>query len=256
MNGLQRSQQFWLVIAGIAVVLALAGAPAAWGQNMTSGDIVGVVSDASGAVVPGAKVTVKSVATNETRSATTGTTGEYRFSLLQPGDYEVTGEAASLKSKTERFTLVVGQAATVNLTMEVQGATQVVEVQATAEILHLQNSELNTGFDTIQMTNLPANGGDLTTVAFTVPGILVLPGGGAAGNFNVQGIPGASALYTLNGADDMDPYLNINNSGASNNTLGSNEVGEASVVLNAFGAEYGRMAGAQRQDLKRQRLFQ
>ena len=164
---------------------------------------------------------------------------------MRPGDYEVTGEAASLKSKTEKFTLLVGQAATVNLTMQVQGATQVVEVQATAEILHLQNSELNTGFDTVQMTNLPANGGDLTTIAFTVPGILVLPNGGSTGNFNVNGIPGASTLYTLNGADDMDPYLNISNSGASNNTLGSNEVGEASVVLNAFGAEYGRMAGAQ-----------
>jgi hypothetical protein len=88
-------------------------------------------------------------------------------------------------------------------------------------------------------------GGDLTTMAFTVPGILVLPGGGASGNFNVNGIPGATALFTLNGADDMDPYLNINNSGASNNTLGANEIAEAAVILNAYSSDFGRMSGAQ-----------
>jgi hypothetical protein len=64
----------------------------------------------------------------------------------------------------------------------------------------------------------------------------------AGGNFSTNGIPGATNLFTLNGADDMDPYLNINNSGASNNLLGGNEVAEASVVLNAFSADYGRMA--------------
>jgi hypothetical protein len=101
------------------------------------------------------------------------------------------------------------------------------------------------GFNTNQVANLPMNGGDLTTIAFTVPGVLVLPGGGASGNMNVNGIPGANILYTMNGSDDMDPYLNINNSGPSNNLLGSNEVAEATVVLNAFSADYGRMAGAQ-----------
>jgi hypothetical protein len=244
MKGLQRLQGFWLVFASVAVVLALAGVPVAWGQTMTTGDIVGIVTDASGAVVPGAKVTVTSDETNESRTMTTGTTGEYRFSLLPPADYTVTCEAAAMKSKTEKLKLIVGQAATVNLTMEVQGTATQVEVQATAEILHLQNSELNTGFDSNQITNLPFNGGDLTNIAFTVPGVLV-GGGCGSGNFCVNGIPSASVLYTLNGADDMDPYLNINNSGASNNTLGQNEVGEASVVLNAYDGSSGRMAGAQ-----------
>jgi len=54
-----------------------------------------------------------------------------------------------------------------------------------------------------------------------------------------------TALFTLNGADDMDPYLNINNSGASNNLLGANEVAEAAVVLNAYSSDFGRMTGAQ-----------
>ncbi len=212
---------------------------------MTSGDIVGTVKDASGAVVPNAKVTATSVDTNETRTDTTNNSGQYRFSLMKPGDYTVTGEATGLSSKTEKLTLLVGQAPTVDLTLQVKGTSETVEVQATAEILHLQNSEMASGFDTKQLINLPANGGDLTTIAFTVPGILVTPGGGSSGNFSVQGIPGASAMFTLNGADAMDAYLNIGNSGASNNMLGTNEVGEASVVLNAYGADYGRMAGVQ-----------
>jgi len=233
-----------VLVATVVAVLALAGAPAAWGQTMTTGDIVGVVTDASGAVVPGAKITATETTTNEARTVTTGNSGEYRFTLLPPGEYSVAGEAQGLKSKIEKLTLLVGQAPTVNLNMQVQGTAQAVEVQATAEILHLQNSELASGFDSNQMANLPFNGGDLTNIAFTVPGVLV-GGGCGSGNFCVNGIPSASVLYTLNGADDMDPYLNINNSGASNNTLGQNEVSEASVVLNAYGAEYGRMAGAQ-----------
>ncbi len=89
-------------------------------------------------------------------------------------------------------------------------------------------------------------GGDLTTLAMTVPGVRVsVKGGSGQGNMNANGVPGAAILYTLNGADVMDPYLNLNNSGASNNLLGANEIAEAAVILNAFSAQYGRMAGGQ-----------
>jgi hypothetical protein len=214
----------------------------AFSQTMTTGDIVGVVTDTSGAVVPGAKVTIRFADTNETHTAVTNATGQYRFSLLQGGEYDVTGEAPGLKSKTERFTLLVGQESSINLKLEVQAAQQVVEVQATAAILQTENANLASGFNTQQMIVLPANGGDITTIAYTVPGIIQ---GKGSDTFATNGIPGAQNLFTLNGADDMDPYLNINNSGASNNTLGANEIAEASVVLNAFSADYGRMAGAQ-----------
>ncbi len=232
-------------MACFLTALLLSIASTAFSQTMTTGDIVGTVTDATGAVVPKAMVTIKFTATNETHTATSDGTGHYRFSLLQPGDYTLEAAATGLKSKTEKFTLLVSQEATINVALSVQGASEVVEVKAESAILQTENANLTTGFNTSQVANLPMNGGDLTTIAFTVPGVLVLPGGGAAGNFNVNGIPGANVLYTMNGSDDMDPYLNINNSGPSNNLLGSNEVAEASVVLNAFSADYGRMAGAQ-----------
>ena len=221
---------------------ALLLAPAAFSQTMTTGDIVGVVTDATGAVVPGAKVTIRFADTNEVHSAVTGAEGQYRFTLLQPGDYEVTGEATGLKSNKVKFTLLVGQESAINLKLEVQSANVTVEVQATASILQTENANQASGFTTAQVAQLPAGGGDITTIAYTIPGVIQ---GKGSDTFVTNGIPGAANLFTLNGADDMDPYLNINNSGASNNTLGANEVAEASVVVNAFSADYGRMAGAQ-----------
>jgi hypothetical protein len=78
----------------------------------------------------------------------------------------------------------------------------------------------------------------------TVPGVRVNVKGGS-GNMNANGVPGSSVLFTLNGSDVMDPYNNLNNSGASNNLLGVNEVAGIAVILNAFSAQYGRMAGGQ-----------
>ncbi len=233
-------------IACLFAALMMLWAPAAFSQTMTTGDVVGTVYRFfRRGLLPKATVTLKLIAENTSRTQVTDTNGRFRFSLMAPGDYEMDASATGLKSKIEKFTLLNGQEANVNMTLAVQGTQQTVEVQAQAAILQTENANLASGFNTNQVVNLPMNGGDLTTIAFTVPGVLVLPGGGASGNFNANGIPGAAVLYTLNGADDMDPYLNINNSGPSNNLLGSNEVGEASVVLNAFSADYGRMAGAQ-----------
>ncbi len=242
MRDAKRHWRSLLAIASFSTAL-FSLAPVTHSQTMTTGDIVGTVTDASGAIVTNAKVTVKFTDTNEVRSAVSDSHGQYRFSLLRPGDYLVTGESTGLKSRTEKFTLLVGQETSINLKLEVQGTSEVVEVQAQATILQTENANLASGFNNQQMIQLPANGGDITTIAFTVPGTLVGKGGQAG--FVTNGIPGNSNLFTLNGADDMDPYLNLNNSGASNNTLGANEIAEASVVLNAFSADYGRMAGAQ-----------
>ena len=65
------------------------------------------------------------------------------------------------------------------------------------------------------------------------------------GNFQTSGLPATSNLFTVNGENDMDPYLNLNNSGATNLTLGKNDLQEATVISNAYSGEYGQQAGAQ-----------
>jgi len=69
--------------------------------------------------------------------------------------------------------------------------------------------------------------------------------GSGYGNFSSHGLPGVSNLFTINGNDYNDAFLNLNNSGASNLLLGANEVQEAAVVQNAYSVQYGRQAGAQ-----------
>jgi hypothetical protein len=232
------------LFAALLVAVVCMITPLAFSQTVTTGDVVGIVSDTTGAVVPGATVTLKSIDSGETRTATANDQGQYRFPLLKPGDYTVSASTPGLKSNTERFTLLVGQEQALNVTMNPQGTTTVVEVTTQGSIVQTENANLESNYNSRQVQDLPMPGGDLTTLAMTAPGVRVNVTGGSS-NLNANGIPGASVLYTLNGTDQNDPANNINNSGASNNLLGANEAGEVAVVLNAYSPQYGRMAGAQ-----------
>jgi hypothetical protein len=227
----------------LAAIFAIA-APFTFSQSITTGDVVGVIADSSGAVVPNATVTIRSAESGEVRSVTTNEQGQYRFSLMKPGEYVVTADAKGLKSNINKITLLVGQEQQVNISMNAQGNTTIVEVTSEAPIVQTENANLETNYNTKQVIDLPMAGGDLTTLAMTVPGIRVNVTGGSS-NMNANGIPGASILYTLNGMDQNDPANNLNNSGASNNLLGQNSVAEVAVVMNAYSPQYGRMAGAQ-----------
>jgi hypothetical protein len=229
---------------GTLAALLLVLSPLAFSQTITTADVVGVVSDTSGAVVPGAKVTIKSLGSGESRTETTNAEGQYRFPLMKPGDYEISADSKGLKSNLIKVTLLVGQAQEANITMNPQGTSTTVEVNATGAILQTENANIETNFNKAQVDNLPMPGGDLTTLAMTDPGIRVNVTGGS-GNMNANGIVGSTILYTLDGMDQNDPANNLNNSGASNNLLGANAVGEVAVVMNAYSPQYGRMAGAQ-----------
>ncbi len=235
----RRSFRF-CTLAALLLILA----PFAFSQTITTADAVGVVSDPSGAVVPGAQVTIKSTESGESRTELTNGEGQYRFPLMKPGEYEISAAAKGLKSNMLKVTLLVGQAYEANITMNPEGTSTTVEVTASAAVLQTENANLESNFNKAQVDNLPMPGGDLTTLAMTVPGIRVNVTGGS-GNMNANGIPGSTILYTLDGMDQNDPANNLNNSGASNNLLGANGVGEVAIVMNAYSPQYGRMAGAQ-----------
>ena len=226
---------FSLASLGVGIVSA---------QSITTGDVAGTVSDATGAVVPSAAVTLNNLDNGATQTATANQSGGYHFSLLKPGNYSISASTSGLKTDVQKISVAVGQALTVELTAKVQSTQQVVEVNTTAGLINAENADLSTSFSSKQVLQLPAPGGDITTVAFTVPGVAVSLGGGY-GNFSSHGLPGTSNLFTINGNDYNDPYLNLNNSGASNLLLGQDEILEASVVNNAYSVQYGRQAGAQ-----------
>ena len=225
-------------------VLALAGLHA---QTITTGEITGMVLDASGAAVTTATVLLKSVDTGESRTAPPNASGFYRFTFVKPGTYEISGTSAGLKSDVGRLIAAVGQVQVVDLTLKLEEVKEVVLVTDAAPLLDTDNANATYTVSTRQLELLPLPGADLVAVAYALPGVVVNNRccKGYPGNFASQGVGSTSNLFTVNGVDTMDPYTNINNSGPSGLLLGANEIREASIVQNAYEGQYGRQAGAQ-----------
>src|SRR5579862_7483218 len=232
------------LLFSMLLIVFFAAATVAFAQTVVTGELSGTVTDPTGATVAGAKITVTNDATGETFNATSGTGGEYRFPLLRPGTYTLAVSAAGFQETSQKVTIQLGQVANISTQLGIQTQTQVVTVNEQASLVQSDNANLATTYSTNQLDFLPAPGNDMTAYAQTAPGVTVSTGGGY-GNFSAFGLPGTSNLFTINGNDNMDPYLNLNNSGASNLTLGSNEIQEAAVVLNGYTGQYGRQAGAQ-----------
>ena len=219
-------------------------APAASAQTAVTGAISGVVTDATGASVPGAKVTITDTATSATQTVLTGPEGRYTVSLLKPSLYKINATGAGLQSDSIQVTVLTGTTVPGDIQVKPAGSSTVIDVSAdTLPLIDTQNVALATTFNTEQVQSLPTPGGDVTTYAFTVPGIVV-NAGGSYGNFSSDGLPGISNLFILNGFDNQDPFLNLNNSGSSNLTLGQGELAEVSVIQNGYESQYGRAAGA------------
>jgi len=212
-------------------------------QSLQTGDIAGNVTDPSGAVVAGATVTLKSLDTGATQTTQTNQSGEYRFTLLKPGRYSVSATLTGFQTIERPVEVAVGQVATLPLQLQIGQATQTVEVNEEAPLISESPSQ-NTNFSYTQVQLLPSAGGDITNIAFTAPGVVVNNTMGY-GNFTMNGLPATSNLFTVNGENDMDPYFNINNSGATNLTLGQNEIQEVSVIANPYSGQFGQLSGAQ-----------
>jgi hypothetical protein len=212
-------------------------------QTITTGDITGVVRDPSHAVIPSATVTLKSTERGDQRTAQTGDQGSFHFNFLKPGIYTLGAVTTGLESDTAEVTVSVGQAIAIDLIAKVRAVKEAIEIKAETQIVATENANSTTTFNAQQIEGLPMPGGDITTLAFTVPGIVMSTGAGT-GNFSSHGLPSNSNLFTLNGTDYNEPWYNVNITGASNLTLGQTEIQEASVVQNGFSVQYGRQAGA------------
>ena len=234
----------YLLTAAGTLALGFAMSSSVQAQTLTTGDIVGKITDPTGAAVAGAEVTLLSLDQGNHQSVKTESNGSYRFSLLRPGTYSITETAMNLTAKADKVVVSVGQATTVDLVSSPSGAYVAVEVLAAQPLLQGEDANLTTTFSQQQMEDLPLAGADLSSTALTAPGAVMATGGGLSSNFFIFGLPGTGNLFVINGADLMDPYYNVNNSGASNNSLGSNEVQETSIVANGYTGQYGRLPGA------------
>src|SRR5208337_672215 len=224
-------------------------APMAFGQSLNTGAVVGTVTDPSHAVVPGATVELKNLGTGGTQEDKTNGTGYYRFSLLPPGDYRVTVKQSGFATAQVAVAVSVGVAKTADVTLTMSSTAQTIEVTGAVPVVNTTSASINTTFSQMEYAQLPNPGGDITNIAQSTPGVVmnntINPATGGYGNFTLNGLPATSNLFTVNSENDMDPYFNINMSGAVNLTLGSNEVQEATVIANPYSGEYGQLSGAQ-----------
>jgi hypothetical protein len=232
-----------LVTSGAICVLS--SPTVLYAQSTTSGDIAGVVTDATGAIIPNAKIVVTNNETGATQTLTSGSNGGYRAPLLKPGTYKITVTATGFQTISTVVTVAVGQITSGDTKLTVGSSNVTVEVSSdNVSLLHTDNADLSTSISQAQVQSLPNPGNDLTFVAQVSPGAIMNTSGGD-GNFSVFGLPATSNTFTLNGSYENDPFLNLSNSGATNLLLGNNEVSEVNVTSNAYGAQFGGLGGAQ-----------
>src|SRR3984957_15914545 len=157
------------ISAFLALVIAVA--PAGLRAQTVDTAIVGTVMDNSGAVVPGAKVTVTSVSTGIAKSAVSKATGEYTVNYLNPGTYnvEVTANGFST-TKQQGIELTLTQQARANLQPPVGSAPEQGTVQGAPPLLQTEASSLGTVVGEVETQNLPLNGRKFEDLAILTPG--------------------------------------------------------------------------------------
>ncbi len=210
--------------------------------DANKGQIVGVVLDANGAVIPNASIKARNVATNLTRDLKTNESGQYRLLLLDPGTYEVTAEANGFSpQKVEGVTLTVGAAITLNITLGVAGTATTVEVSESA-VSEVQTAPSATVGQT-QITNLPINGRRFQDFATLTPTVIQDP---SRNQLSFAGQRGINSNVMLDGGDYNQPFFGGIRGGERSGTIitvPQSAIQEFQVVATGYSAEYGRSTG-------------
>src|SRR6202451_1258312 len=232
-----------LFLATLLVSLTVMSVLNLFAQSTISGSVIGAVTDPSNAVVKAATVRLENTATKLSLSTPTNSEGGYRFDFVPPGTYTLSATLGGFSTWQETITVTVGQSTTVNPQLKVGSSESRVEVQADVAQIETESGNIATNYDEKQIRLVPNPGQDLTYVAQTAPGAVMNTQNGG-GNFSVFGLPGYSNMFTINGMDYLNSYGDNNKSGATNNSLGANEMQSVTVVNNGYEGNYGRLVGS------------
>jgi len=233
--------RYQLSKCAIALVLLTA---AGFGQNIR-GTILGTVRDESGAIVRGAKVTVKQPSTGLTRQETTNDAGEYLFAQLPVGNYDVTAEQTGFKTAThDNVLLEVDARVRVDFALAVGAVTETMSVEASAPVINTDSATVGNVVDNKQVTELPLNGRNPMQLVTLVPGANFGVKGSQnqtqGGSVSVNGAREQSNNFMLDGIDNNDLAINQQVVPISTEAMQEFKVGESS-----YTAEFGRSGGAQ-----------
>src|SRR6185312_17042617 len=162
----------------ILSVLILVGlAPITSAQTtISTGSIQGTITDPSGAVLSGVKVTITNKATGRSYTATTNGSGLYTSGALTPGDYVARAQASGFKTAELPVTIQVGVTATGNFKLSVGQSSETVEVQGSSVSVNTQQATVEGVLTSQQIENLPINGRNFLDLAQLEPGVQIQEG--------------------------------------------------------------------------------
>jgi len=234
--------------AAFAVLISVIFFATVSGQT-TGGTMLGKVTDTTGAVIPGASITIKNIATGITRALLSNEVGGYQAPNLQPGTYDVTvAMPAFAVVGKQNILLTVGGEMVLDFQLHLEGVSQSVNVVSEELSVDLAVSTVMRGVDGTTIRELPLNGRDWTQLAALQPGISTISGGSGAGR------DGSGVKMTISGARPTENNfrldgvsVNDNSNSTPGSILGTNmgveAVREFSVVSSNYSAEYGRATG-------------
>ncbi len=233
---------FWVQLA---IIFLIAGA--AWGQK-DMGSIVGTVRDSSGAVLPGAKVTVTDIDRGTAFNTTTNGNGEYLANPLHVGQYNVQVEHEGFRKAVVGPIQVNVQARPeVNVTLNVGQIAETVTVTSEGQQLETETSELGQVVSGRQATTLPLNGRNFAQLAQLTAGVAPAEPGSRTETSYGFSSNGARALqnnYLLDGVDNNANLADVLNGSAYVIQPSVDAIGEFKVETNSYSAEFGRGNGA------------
>lgn len=220
--------------------------------QVTTATISGTIKDTTGAMLPGATVTIKNLNTGITRTLIADDQGRYYAPNLALGNYEVQASLAGFQTEVRSgITLTIGREAVVDFTLRVGEITEKVVVTGEAPLVQTTTSQLASLVDEKTIRDLPLNGRDINQLALIQPGVVwITAAGGDTGSptrgggkvMSISGTRPSQSSFLLDGIDIKNSTGRVVG-GAAGVLLGAEAIQEFTVVTNTYGAEFGRAAG-------------
>ncbi len=217
--------------------------------QVDTGAILGTVKDSTGAVIPGATVTLTNEGTTFTLTTTTGADGSYIFTPIKIGTYSVTAEFAGFqKAVYNHIEVDLQQQALVDFVLKPGQVTQTVEVTSAPPLLDTQSGSVGQVVASRAINELPLNGRNFTFLAQLSAGVTFVQqdnrGFGASGTFSANGTPYYQNNYLLDGIDNNNDQPDVRSGTAFVVRPPVDAIQEFKVQTNSYGAEFGRGGGA------------
>src|ERR1017187_1842993 len=230
------------------IFLSLSGTPSARAQSVGGGQIQGLVTDVTGAAVPGADVEALQTSSGLRRAVTSGADGGYIFPNLPVGLYQLSASKAGFNGyKQSGIVIQVGNNLRIDMVLQVGGVTQTVQVDAQASMVQTEDQAVSQVIDGQRVTDLPLNGRQATQLILLSGAATVAPPGDNVGSknypteitYSVAGSQGTQTEYLMDGADNTDSFSNVNLPFPFPDALG-----EFSVQTSGLAAQYGFHPGS------------